>query len=242
MRQRPIKPCVLCRKERPLCDSHLIPASALRLIRARQERNPNPVNVSDTGHYTTSKPYKDYLLCEDCEKRFAARGEKWMSQNWYRGRGCFKLSEALQRSTPAVLLDDNTQFYRGASIEEIETDKLVYFGLSVIWRAGVNRWSDDHRTINIDLGPYLEPLRLFLLDETPFPRSMLLAVRVSSLTDYVPSVNYPESRREAICRYHGFGVLGVYFVLFVGKQIHVDLPIILRHLKSVLSRSPRVSI
>ena len=199
MRQCPIKPCVLCRKERPLCDSHLIPASALRLIRARQERNPNPVNVSDTGHYTTSKPYKDYLLCEDCEKRFAARGEKWMS-------------------------------------------KLVYFGLSVIWRAGVNRWSDDHRTINIDLGPYLEPLRLFLLDETPFPRSMLLAVRVSSLTDYVPSVNYPESRREAICRYHGFGVLGVYFVLFVGKQIHVDLPIILRHLKSVLSRSPRVSI
>jgi len=81
MRMRPFQQCALCLKEKLLCDSHLIPASIMRLIRSQHLRNPNPVVVSDTLHYTTSKPCMDYLSCEECERRFSRLGEQWVAKN-----------------------------------------------------------------------------------------------------------------------------------------------------------------
>ena len=116
MRKRPFKQCALCLKEKLLCDSHLIPASIMRLMRTKNLRNQNPIIVSDTLHYTTSKPCMDYLLCEECEKRFSTLGEQWVAQNCYRGKSSFKLQEALLRTSPVTTLPDGVILYRGGSI------------------------------------------------------------------------------------------------------------------------------
>ena len=221
MRKRPFKHCALCLEEKLLCDSHLIPAGIMRLIRAQHLRNPNPIVVSDTIHYTTSKPCMDYLLCEGCEKRFSTKGEEWVSKNCYRGKKAFRIQEALSRNTPVTTLPDGVILYRGASIPEIDSEQLTYFALSVIWRAAVHKWRNGPRTVSLELGPYLEPLRQFLRGESPFPDCMMVVVRVSSLSGYAPSVNLPVSRPGSGFRVHAFAILGLTFLLVVGKMVDV---------------------
>ena len=221
MRTRPLKACARCLEVRHLCDSHLIPASMLRLLRSDTLPTANPIHVSDTHHYTPSKPLIDYLLCEECEDLFRTRGEEWVAQNCQRSSDTFKLRDALLRHDYEIASDGVAKLYRASSIPEIQTDHLVYFGLSVIWRAGVHDWRAGHKTLHLELGPYLEPLRQFLRDEAAFPEGMVLAVSVSSI-DYFPVVNNPESQKASGFRVHGFTVPGLNFLLFVGKILDVD--------------------
>lgn len=96
--------------------------------------------VSDTLHYTTSKPFMDYLLCEECERRFSGLGEQWVAKNCYRGKSSFAIQEVLLRNTPVTTLPDGVILYRGAAIPEIDCERLTYFAVGVIWRAAVHEW------------------------------------------------------------------------------------------------------
>lgn len=208
--------CGLCLKEATLQDSHLLPRSAYRYLRMLGKRgNPNPIFLSASKLLQTSQQVKDHLLCSDCEDRVNNRGERWCLKHCDRGQGCFELRRILVSRVPRW--DHNGfQVYDGVDIAEVDIESLVYFGLSVFWRAAVHRWKTPEGNLKIDLGPYEEPLRRFLLDEVPFPGNMVITVRVSEMGNLMWT---PVQENHAGFHTLTFGMLGLVFNLAVGSKI-----------------------
>jgi len=125
----------------------------------------------------------------------------------------------LLRNTAVTTLPDGVILYCGAAIPEIDCERLTYFAVSVIWRAAVHKWRNGPRMVKLELGPYLEPPRQFLNGEAPFPDNTMVVVRVSSLSGYAPSVNLPMSRPGSGFKVHAFAVLGLTFLVVVGKML-----------------------
>jgi hypothetical protein len=145
----------------------------------------------------------------------------------YRGPFHFKFKEVLEKHGPSEQLDHISVFW-ARNMVELDLDKVIYFASSVFWRDGARTWRRNRKAIHIDLGKYLEPLRLFLLEEAPFPQHMLLQMWVTCW-----SVGAEESRLSAIChppdsgrsdgqRCHKFGMLGFSFRLMVGNNIPME--------------------
>jgi hypothetical protein len=214
--------CRLCLKVRPLCESHLIPAGAFRLLRDPAAKNPNPVYVGDDEAFTSSKQAKDYLLCEPCEQLFTKRGEDWVLANCYRAKDDFKIREALYRHKPAVSDSGGTALYQANLIPEIDVDRLIYFGVSIFWRAGAHTWKHGKDEVHIQLGSYLEPLRLFLLDQGPFPEQMALSLRAFAMDTIGLSAYDPGSVPRAGCHLHAFSIPGLVFSLLVGRRVSAE--------------------
>lgn len=208
--------CRLCLKEAALQDSHLLPRSAYRYLRMLGPRgNLDPIFLSANKLLQTSRQVKEYLLCSDCEDRFNNRGERWCLRNCDRGQGRFGLRKILASHVPRW--DHNGfQVYDGVDMADVDVESLAYFGLSVFWRAAVHRWKTPDGTVKIDLGPYEEPLRRFLLDEVLFPGKILLTVRVSDLGNVMWT---PVQKNSAGFHSLTFGMLGLVFNLAVGSKI-----------------------
>lgn len=225
MSNRPVGGCGLCHNTRALCDTHLLPTSAYKILK---KLSPNGILLMDEDSYCIAdKQLKAYLLCDECEHRFANRGEKWVMEYCYRGPSHFKFKEVLEKHGPSEQLDHVSVFWVRDMLE-LDLDKVIYFASSVFWRAGVRTWRRNRKPIHIDLGKYLEPLRLFLLDEASFPRHMLLQMWVTCW-----NVGAKESRLSAMChppysgrshgrRCHKFGMLGFSFRLIVGNNIPTE--------------------
>jgi hypothetical protein len=125
---------------------------------------------------------------------------------------------------------------RGTTTSGVEADQLSYFAASVFWRAGVHNWPVADR---IELGPYEEQLRLFLLDEADFPQDGVLIVTVSSTNDQFSneSMAFPFIKdHTAHFRQYRFWIPGLTFQIFFGRAIPREI----RMLCSV--RSPRRNI
>ena len=128
--------------------------------------------------------------------------------------------------------------FAGAAIGSAGLDSLVHFAASVFWRAAVRQWppSGGHAPIKLQLGPYLEQLRLFLLDEHAFPRDAVLTVTVNHSTDAAENnmVLFPWLRNhKATHREYQLVVPGISFQLMVGR----GLPKNLRSICTVCSSS-----
>jgi hypothetical protein len=219
VRSRPTRGCRLCSHVRPLCDSHLLPAAAYKVLRAAEEKNPNPVLVTPERAGSTSRQFQDYLLCGECEARFRRNGEDWTLAHCHRGAGEFRLREILERSKPDHF-DADWAVFAGARIPELDMEALTYFALSVFWRAAVHRWRMPWGTeVRIELGPYEVPLRRFLLGTGPFPADMALVIRVSALRTMLEAVIPPESNRQDGYFIHMFQIPGIAFGLSVGRRI-----------------------
>jgi hypothetical protein len=202
-----------------LCDSHLIPAAALKLLRDDSLRNPNPVIIGETTAYTSSKQISDYLLCKSCEDRFRERGETWVLENCYRPEGTFFIREALETHKP-VINNGEIIIYEGSKIREIDCQQLIYLGMSVFWRAAAHSWRWQGDRLQIDLGPYLEPIRQFLLDNAPFPKKTALTVRVSAAKEDFPNLAVlPQSTKKKGYHIHSFIIPGLAFFMAVGGGV-----------------------
>ena len=132
--------CRLCRKERELKDSHLIPKAYYRLMRMRGAKNPNPVVVSPGVAYQTSRQVMDYLLCDECEGRFNKRGEDWVLWNAWRGENRVLILDALSAAQPAGAGPNGFRAFKGSEIAGLDVQKLIYYGTSVFWRAALHDW------------------------------------------------------------------------------------------------------
>jgi hypothetical protein len=187
--------CRLCSKEQELKESHLLPRSISVLLRRNStSKNPNPLFISDTVTAQTQSQFKDYLLCSGCEQRFSDRGESWVVGNCYRGENNFPLREQILR-LPAILESQSPHIivYSASQAPAIECDKLLYFALSVFWRAAVYDWSirDCRQGVRTFLGPYELRVQDFLLDRAPLPESMALNIRIGSPDRHTGGVMLP---------------------------------------------------
>jgi hypothetical protein len=89
--------------------------------------------------------------------------------------------------------------------------------VSVVWRAGARSWRFHDIREQVSLGPYHEPLRLYLLGQQDFPAcaALWINVWVTPMNICVMPRNLPGDGH----RHHNFTVPGISFHLFVGQRI-----------------------
>lgn len=168
--------CKLCQQPRDLRRSHYLPAFLYRLTRLPGAGNPNPVVMTPKVTLPTSKQMQAYLLCADCERRFSEGGEAWAARQVYNETN-FPLLDRLNAIAPLHASPHLRIF--SATDAGIDTAKLAFFELSLLWRASVHKWGMiDGRTTSVSLGAYEEPIRRFLVDETGFPADVVVIVTI----------------------------------------------------------------
>jgi hypothetical protein len=209
--------CKLCLNNRELLESHFLPAGVFSQLRVNSLTNPNPVVITKTVTLTSSKQPRDYVLCAECERRFNERGEQWVLANMAREEG-FLLQDALATHGPVDYTEDFAIF-AGARIPAINMDALVYFAMSVFWRAAIHEWPNvDGKTRPLDLAEFLEPIRLFLLGGD-FPLATAIFVSVWPRRE-VPRVAYtPREGQAPGWRAFNFMIPGLEFRLYLGSAI-----------------------
>jgi hypothetical protein len=159
----PIGTCKLCLETKELCDSHFLPKGIYR--RYRKQQHGDPIVMTPKLILSTSKQVRDYVLCLDCEALFSAR-ERYMLPLMAGDKGFPMLEKfydkPFQRAGPFLR-------FSGSQVG-IDTEKLAYFAVSMIWRGAVHSWAtiDGQRTGDLDV-PNVEAMRRYLLEQTPLP-------------------------------------------------------------------------
>ncbi len=108
------------------------------------------------------------LLCGGCEALIRSGGEDWAARNCW-SRDGFPLLEKVE-ALPRETLGGGDWRVRASAEPAIDLAKLAHFGVGVVWR--------HHAAGRIDLGPYAEPLREFLLGQSALPRTYALTLNL----------------------------------------------------------------
>lgn len=184
-----------------------------------------PVLITPEVVMPTTRQTKDYVLCFDCEQLMNRQGECWMLPRLPTIDGAFPFHAALADLSPD-LADPEMKIYVTAPIPEIEGDRVLHFATGLFWKASVHSWRGDQKDPSINLGPYSEQLRTFLLGETPYPRNIKLFITVSPPSDAVMGFALPyEGKRMATWRNFICDVPGMQFAIAVGQRIPRDLTV-----------------
>lgn len=152
--------CKLCREERELRDSHVIPEFLYNALYDDEHK----YYVVSTAHGKSARPLqkglRERLLCGDCEKRFS-RWETYAANVLYnRNRArCEKVDDTIV-------------------VEGLDYAQFKLFLLSLIWRAGISSLRVFEQT---KLGPHEQRLRdmLFAADPGPVHRYGCLVFAVT---------------------------------------------------------------
>lgn len=204
----------MCLLDKELVSSHLMAAALYDYC-----RNPecSPIRVGGKA-YPTDKQIEAYLLCRDCETVLSQGGEAWVTPKLARMDRRFPLFELLTKQ-PAELSEDGADIYCAANNPEIKVDKLAHFAMGMFWKAAIHLWRCDDRITNIELGPYADNIRKWLLGKDRFPEHVCLQIAVSTPEKaQILFINPYEGRRS---EWHSFFVyvLGVLFVMHVGNRV-----------------------
>lgn len=219
---RPVGICKLCQLTKPLCDSHYLPKRLYSFVGAPQLKNPQPVMAVKGELRQSSVQYRDYVFCEKCESTLNHGGEQWVIRQVPREYGSrFPLREALTRLGPSKMAVGITSFNVSGK-SDFDLGKLLYFGLSIFWRAAVHGWtnSDDEILEEVKLGTHEEALRLFLLGSGPLPsRNMVLTLDVWAEVQVLPALHPVVSEQHVGFERFWFYVPGLVFLLWLGDNI-----------------------
>jgi len=144
--------------------------------------NDNPVLMSRRVSVQSNFQMTQPLLCSGCERRFSELGESYVLPLLSRKK-TFPLLDRLRIAMPLYATFQNSAFE--CPRVGLDGEKLGYFGLSLLWRAGVRPWRTfDKATTSVQLDAnHLEKLRRYLSGETGWPIN--LAVIVTVATDFV---------------------------------------------------------
>ncbi len=205
--------CKLCLLEKDLQDSHLIGRAIYRLI--REEAGEDPIVMTPQVVLQTSLQVSEYVFCKECEERFSKGGERYVTGLVYR-KHKFPLLDKIKLALYKV---EKTHVEVSAEKIGIDTDKLAYYAVSVVWRAGVHIWKTiGQQTTSVVLSPEnLESMRKYLLGEAPLPDNVGVVVsvctdRLSQLQVLFPTMLVAPTNYQD----YWFLVRGIRFNVMVG--------------------------
>jgi len=226
--------CKLCLTHTKLCESHLLPRGVY--VHSRGPENTPPLIVDAGGERPSQHQYKQYLLCTACEQKFNDGGERYVLGLMSNRNHEFRLLELLKAS-PVTFKGELWCQFSAADTPLIDRARLVYFAISVFWRASVASWKDangDER-VRINLGRgYNEELRKYLLGETDVPNLAFLVVYVCSDAASASRSFAPhENAKTKVGKLVGFLIRGIEFSFGIGKGV----PLFQRHLSLTNSGS-----
>ena len=206
--------CKLCRKEnKELRNSHLL---------AKGLYPEETVIMTPEIALVSDKQIAAPLLCDDCEQRFNKYGECWMLRQVNSEKG-FPLLERLKLAIPVIT--SGLYQYQAFSCTQtgIDSDRLAYFVLSVLWRASVKRWTLLGQVTNVTLAAHEEPVRQYLLGKTGFPADTV--VHVTVCTDFASQGSVYVPCRVPETPYTTYALLtqGIYFRVLMGEELPLDV-------------------
>lgn len=208
--------CALCHKAGPVLRSHLIPKALYRMCRS-ERANPNPLAMGHERPQQTSRQAVVDLFCAECEQVLSANGERYVVGGCFRPDGSFPIRSTLLSATPAEV-DGRDALYLGSKIPGLSLGPLVFFAISVLWRASVHAWAVPASSpLQNPLGRYEEEFRLFLLGHAKLPPYARLMLWVSSEADPPRMISFPEQRNHGGYHTHFFYIPGLHFILIVGR-------------------------
>jgi hypothetical protein len=183
--------------------------------------NPNPVVVTKEITRTSSDQIADYFLCAECEDAFNKHGERYAMSQVHNGKS-FPLPEGLAACTPSYIIPSTAstpefKVYFATNSAHIDREKLAYFCLSIFWRASAHTWKG---VTSLDLGPYQETIRRYLLGIDKFPKHLVIQFFVAN-DALTQQTTFPPGalRRMGPFRSYGFTSRGFVWWLHVGKGI-----------------------
>jgi len=209
--------CGLCRDQSELIDSHLLPKSAYKQIRGEIAGRQSPVilNQSSGTACSSDAQVTQFLLCKSCEDLFSKHGERQIGLLWSTKSG-FALRESLNKLEP-IASKRHVTAYNANEIEHL--DSLLYFAISIFWRAHMWDWKGNHSYGRALGAKYSEMFRSFLLKKGDITDTYLI-VSVNSNDRYDSLMSLPTTRKEFGGVLHTFHVPGLRFELLIGKSIH----------------------
>lgn len=213
----PVGICALCRERHDLIDSHLMPKSAYKSLKGRDAGRGSPVilNQSSGTAISSDVQIKQYLLCKSCEDLFSKNGERKLGMLWSTRTG-FAMRENLSKLNP-VTSKGHYAAYDSRHIDHL--NDLLYFAVSIFWRAHMWDWGNKKNTYGKALGSkYSEMFRLFLHGEADISDAYLI-ISVNSNPRFDFLMTLPFSRKDYGGVIHVFYVPGLRFELLVGKTI-----------------------
>lgn len=203
--------CLLCLKETDLLDSHFIPKGVYR----RMRNGGDPIVMSPDLILGTSQQVRDYAFCTDCETKLNSGGENYVLLMVFQGEGKpFPLLEALKLAKPIPSVGVLT--FSGAETG-IDTEKFAYFGVGMLWKAGIKEWRTiAGQTTSVKVPTHMETMRRYLLGQTPFPDdiTVVLTVCLDKASQY--QTFSPCSHSDGLGNKFQFSVLGVCFRIQLG--------------------------
>lgn len=137
--------CALCRIDRTLKNSHIIPEFLHRPIYDEKHRI-NLIRPGSSRLQILQQGIRERLLCQECEERFQ-EFEDYFARYWYGGR------PFPDPPLPQEVLVTNLDYRR-----------LKLFLLSIVWRASVAKTSAFRAA---GLGPHEDRVRRLLLASDP---------------------------------------------------------------------------
>jgi hypothetical protein len=212
--------CGLCRKLADLHDSHLLPSALYKFMKEPSLKNPNPIRIVPGVAVASSLEIRQHFLCAACEHRLNTAGEKWILANCAQPDGSFPLHDNLT-AVSAIDTIGHVTLYRSKGVVGIEPEQISYFASSVFWRAAATDWRNHYH--RLELGPYEERFRRYLLGEQPFPDNAALRVVISSPPEAKLLAMLPMSDRIHGMRSHTFLIPGMILTLILAQHIPVEL-------------------
>jgi hypothetical protein len=193
------------------------------ILRSGTSVGEHPVHITPSGSFFSDTEVRAHLLCDECEERSNRNGEDWTLENCWQGPSEFRLRNTLQ-SAASVEPEPGYHVFGGTKIAGVKTPKLVYFAVSVFWRAAARWWRIDKGPLRrLMLGQYEEHLRLFLLGQggrLPAGVALLIGVSAAREERYNRVAEYPTpSPRSSGFHTYRFSIPGLTFLLFVGGQL-----------------------
>ncbi len=244
--------CKLCQQDRDLQESHLIPAAVYKRFHSLASPNPNPLFISSRGVIQTSRQTKTRLLCAECEDILNREGEKWVLPLIANEDKTFPLYEILTRVAPDCTLPNITA-YAAIRNPGIKIKELTHFAAGIFWKASVHSWRSGKNETQIELGPYEERLRSYVLEpqKAPFPENVTLMITLLPPSNVPLMTNIPMRGPSGEgFRNFRFYMPGIQFILSVGKGVECETcfqtnplhPICVSDIRRDIERGPRALI
>lgn len=137
--------CALCRHDRELMNSHVVP-EFLHLPIYDEKHRTLYFGHGDTGYRLLQKGLRERLLCFECEQRIQ-KFEDYFARYWY-------------RSHPIPESIDSAELL----LKNIDYSRFKLLLLSIVWRASVSGLSEF---ATVRLGPHEDRIRRMILEEEP---------------------------------------------------------------------------
>lgn len=142
-KNKKIGSCKLCKENKELINSHIIPELFYRYLYDSSSR---ALEISNTPFKVIpfQKGHREYMLCSDCDQRIG-RLEKYIADLW-------------RNDFPKTITENIVTIYG------VDYKKFKLFHLSILWRASL---SNLHMFRHVKLGPHEEKIRTMLLNDDP---------------------------------------------------------------------------